>query len=60
MKDSAYGKINSVNPFYLIIDKVDGCFGEKNGDKYLTLVSTYENKEGFQNTENFGIRLKIP
>ena len=29
MKDSDYVKINSVNPFYLIIDKVDGHFEEK-------------------------------
>ena len=34
-------KINRVNPLYLIIDKVY----EKNGNKYLTLVSTYKNKE---------------
>ena len=40
MKDSDYVKINSVNPLYLIIDKVDGYIEEKNGNKYLTLVST--------------------
>ena len=45
MKDSDYVKINSVNPLYLIIDKVDGCSEEKNGNKYLTLVSTDKNKE---------------
>ena len=29
MKDSDYVKINSVNPLYLIIEKVDGYIEEK-------------------------------
>ena len=29
MKDSDYVETNSVNPLYLIIDKVDGCIEEK-------------------------------
>ena len=45
MKDSDYVKISSVNPLYLITDKVDGYIEEKNGNKYLTLVSTDKNKE---------------
>ena len=45
MKDSDYTKINSVNPLYLIIGEVDGYIEEKNGNKYLTLVSTDKNKE---------------
>ena len=45
IKDSDYVKINIVIPLYLIIDKVDECFEEKNGNKYLTLVSTDKNKE---------------
>ena len=45
MEDTDYVKINSVNPLYLIIDKVDGYIEEKNGNKYLTLVSTDKNKE---------------
>ena len=45
MKDSDYVKINSVNPLYLIIDKADGNFEEKNGNKYLILDSTDKNKE---------------
>ena len=44
IKDFDYVKINSVNPLYLIIGKVDGCVEEKNGNKYLTLVSTDKNK----------------
>ena len=30
---------------YLIINKVDGYIKEKNGNKYLTLISTDKNKE---------------
>ena len=45
MKDYDYVKINSVNPLYLIIDKVDGHFEEKNENKYLILDSTDKNKE---------------
>ena len=45
MTDSDYIKINSVNPLYLIIGKVDGCIKEKNVNKYLTQVSTDKNKE---------------
>ena len=37
-------KINSENPLYLIINKVKGYFEEINGNKYLTLILTNENK----------------
>ena len=37
IKNSEYVKINSVNPLYLIINKVDGYFEKINGDKYLML-----------------------
>ena len=30
---------------YLIINEVDGCIGEKNGNKYLILIFTDQNKE---------------
>ena len=45
MKDSDYVNIDSVNPMYLIFGEVDCCTEEKNGNKYLTLVSTDKNKE---------------
>ena len=41
MKDSDYVKINSVNPLYLIIDKVDGYTEKKNGNKDLILTFKY-------------------
>ena len=45
MKDSDYGKSNSVNPFHLFIDEVDGYIEEKNGNKYLILHSTDKNEK---------------
>ena len=45
MKDSDYVKINSVNPLYLIIGKVDAYIEENNGNKYLTFASTDKNKK---------------
>ena len=45
MKDFDYVKINNVNPLYLIIGEVDEFIEEKNGNKYLTLVSTDKSKE---------------
>ena len=45
MKDSDYVKINSVNSLYLIIDELDVHFEEKNGNKYLIVDSTDNNKE---------------
>ena len=38
-------KINSVNPLYLIINKVNGYCKEVNKNKYLTLAPTNESKE---------------
>ena len=34
-----------MNRLYLIFNKVNGYFAEINGNKYLTLVPTDENKE---------------
>ena len=44
IKDSKYVKINSTSPLYPIFNKVNRYFGEINGNKYLTLVPTNENK----------------
>ena len=45
MKDLRYVKSNSVNPLYLIIDKINGYIKESNGNKYLTLIPTAESKD---------------
>ena len=44
-KDLRYVKINSANPLYLIINKINGYFEEINGNKYLALVPINESKE---------------
>ena len=60
MKDSDYVKINSGNPLYLIVDKVDRYIEEKNENKYLILDSTDKSKEvSIKYTQNLGIELKI-
>ena len=45
VKDSEYVNINSVNPLYLNIKKVEEYVEEINGNKYLTLVFTDKNKD---------------
>ena len=45
IKDLKYVKINTVNPLYLIINKVNGYFEEINKSKYLTLVPTNKSKK---------------
>ena len=44
-KIANFNNINSVNPLYLMIDKMIGHFEEKNGNKYLVLDDVDENKE---------------
>ena len=40
-----YNNINSVNPLYLIINKMIGHFDQKNENKYLVLDKIDENKD---------------
>ena len=54
IKDLKYLKNSSVNPLYLIFNKVNGYFEEINGNKYLTLVPTNESKEKIKNVKNLG------
>ena len=58
IKDSKYVEINSVNPLYLIFIKVNGCFEEINGNKYLTLVPTNESKEKIKKYEELWIKIR--
>ena len=44
-------KINSVNPLYLIINKLRGCIEESHGNKYLTLVLTDESRDTLKRYE---------
>ena len=43
-KSLSYVKISSVDPLYLIIDKVDRYIQGNNENKYVTLVSTDKSK----------------
>ena len=38
-------KTNSVNPFYLLIKKLDGFIDEKEGNKYLNITLTDSNND---------------
>ena len=44
-KIANYNNVYSVNPLYLMIDKIIGDFEEKNGNKYLVLDDVDEHKE---------------
>ena len=44
-------KINSVNPLYLLIYKIDGFIEEKGGNKYLNIAFTDNNDEVLKNME---------
>ena len=59
IKDSKYLKINSVNPLYLIINKVNGYFAEINENEYLTLVPTTESKKVIKNVKICGVKVEI-
>ena len=52
-------KINSVNPLYLLVHRIDGFIEEKKGSKYLSIASTDRNSEVLKNAEKLGVELKI-
>ena len=54
-----YKNIHSVNPLYLMTDKVIGHIKDNNRNKYLVFDSTDENKEVLKNTKSFGMGLKL-
>ena len=53
--------INSVNPLYLMIDKMIGHFEEKSGNKYLVLDDVNENKKVLKKYEEVweGVKKEI-
>ena len=55
IKDSIYVKTDSVNPLYLIINKVKGYFKQINGNQYLMLVPINEIKEKIKNMNNYRV-----
>ena len=62
IKDSKYVKSNTVNPLYLVFNKLNGYFEEINGNKYLTLVPINESKKKKKKktrTKNCGLKSEI-
>ena len=47
-KNLRYVKINSVNPLYLVINKINGYIEGSNGNRYLTLTITDKNRDTFK------------
>ena len=47
-------KNNTVNPLYLIVDKINGYIEENNKDKYLTLVLTDGSKYILKSKKKYG------
>ena len=41
-------EVNSVNPLYLLIKRIDGFIEEKEGDKYLNIALTDRNSEALR------------
>ena len=58
IKNSKYVQINSVNPLYLIISKVNRYLEEINRNKYLTLVLTNESKEEIKKYEELWSKIR--
>ena len=48
VKELSNVTINSISPFYLIINKINGCIEESNGSRYLTLFPTDESKDSLK------------
>ena len=51
-------KINSVNPLYLLVHRMDGFIEEKEGDKYLNIASTERNSEVLKKYSKVWNRIK--
>ena len=58
IKNSKYVKINSVNPLYLMFNKMNEYFEEINEDKYLILVPTNESKEKIKKYDELWIKVR--
>ena len=58
IKDYKYLEINSVNPLYLILSKVNGYFEEINKNEYLIRLSTNESKEKIEKFEELWSKIR--
>ena len=51
--------VNSVDPLYLIINRIDGFVEEKNVNKYLNISDTSRNNEILKNTTKYLMKSNI-
>ena len=51
-------RINSVNPLYLLVHRIEGSIEEKEGSRYLNIASTDSNIEVLKNMKKSGVELK--
>ena len=58
VKYLSYAAISSVNPLYLIINKINGYIEESNGNKYLTPVPTDKCKDTLRTYEELWNKIK--
>ena len=58
IKDSKYVKMDSVNPLYLMFNKMNGYFEKNDGNKYLTLVPTNESKGKIKKYEELWSKIR--
>ena len=57
--DLSYATINTANPLYLIINRINGNIEESNGNKYLPLVPTDKSQHTLKNIKDYGTKLEI-
>ena len=53
-----YETFEVVKPLYIIFNKINGYIEDSNGSKYLTLISTDENKGMLKKYEKIWIKIK--
>ena len=59
LKDLRYIKTNSVNPLYIIINKINGNIEESNENKCLRVVPTDESKDTLKKYEELCTKIRV-
>ena len=52
-------KLNSVNPLYLLVHRIEGFIEENEGSKYLNITSADNNNEVLKNMKKSGVGSKL-
>ena len=53
VKNLKYIKINSANPLYFVINKLNRYIEENNGNQYLTLISIDESEDTLKSMKSY-------